>query len=113
MINIDGKSFDINIHLSNNENKVVYVENKKVKIIPKVVDGVLMISEEDNRKFHDKLISWGNLEVDLYLSQTTINSLNIVAGTTDVDIEQGFEFTNVNITNSTGNIEFKSNVNPV
>ena len=42
------KKFVVKVY--NSENKVIYLENKKVSINLKVVDGVLMISQKDNRK---------------------------------------------------------------
>ena len=75
-IKIEGNTFDINIYVSN-ENKVVSTENKKVTIESKVVDNTLIIKQKDEREFYDKLISFGGFEVNLYLTESTINSLNI------------------------------------
>jgi len=110
-IKIEGKNFDINIYLStNNENKIVYVENKKVTVNSTVVDGVLIIGQNDNRKFYDKLFDFSNHEINLYLSKQFINSLNIKSSTSEIEVGNGFTFNNVEINNSTGDIEFKANV---
>lgn len=110
-IKIDGTTLDVNIHLSNNENKVVYSENKKVTIEVKVIDDVLTINQSDDRKFYDMLFDFTNFKVDLYLTQELIDSLIIKGKTGDIDINKGFTFNNVDIDNSTGDIEFESNVN--
>jgi len=111
-INIVGKTSDINIYLStNNENKIVYIENKKISVESKVVDGILTINQIDNRKFYDKLFDFGGLEVSLYLSQESIDLLNIKGKTGDIEVDEGFTFNNVEVNNSTGDIEFKANVN--
>ena len=53
-IKIEGSNLDVNVYLSkDNENKIVYLENKKVSVELKVVDGVLMIDQNDNRKWYD------------------------------------------------------------
>ena len=102
---------DIDIYLSNNsENKVVYTENKKVKIESKVNDGVLTINQNDNRKFYDMLFNFTNFKIKLYLSQELIDSLEINGKTGDVKIGKGFTFNDVTIDNSTGDIDFEANV---
>lgn len=109
-IKIEGKDLDVIIYSSNNENKVVYSENKKVTIETKVIDGVLTISQNDNRKFYDMLFNFSDFEVNLYLTEELINSLNIKGQVGDIEINKGFTFSNVDISNSTGDVEFKSNV---
>ena len=110
-IKIEGKNIDVNIDLSNdNENKIIYTGNKKVYVESKVIDGVLVVYQKDDRKFYDTLFNFNDFEINLYLSQTLINSLNIKGGTGDVEINKGFTFNNVDINNSTGDIEFKSNI---
>ena len=109
-IKIEGKGLEVSIYSSNNENKVVYSENKKVTIETKVIDGVLTIKQNDNRKFYDMLFNFSDFEVDLYLTEELINSLNIKGKVGDIEINKGFTFSNVDISNSTGDVEFKSNV---
>lgn len=110
-IKIKVKDVDINIYLSkNDENKMIYSENKKVSFQIKIEEGHLMINQDDNRKFYDKLWNFTNFELDLYLSQKLIDSLVIESGTGDIEVRGDFLFNNVDIDNSTGDIEFKSNV---
>jgi DUF4097 and DUF4098 domain-containing protein YvlB len=110
-IKIEGKNLDVNIYLSdNNENKIVYLENKKVSVESKVVDGALIINQKDSRKWYDMLFNFSEFEVNLYLSQQLIDSLNIEGKVGDIEINKGFTFSNVDISNSTGDVEFNSNV---
>ena len=108
-IKIELDTFDINIHLSENfENKIVSKENKKLYIEEKVIDNVLTIRQIDNRMFFEKFFDFNNFEVDLYLSQQSINLLNIECSTSDITIHDGFTFNNVVISNSTGDIKMYS-----
>ena len=109
-IKIEGNDLKVSIYSSNNENKVVYSENKKVTIETNVIDGVLTIKQNDNRKFYDMLFNFSDFEVNLYLTEELINSLNIKGQVGDIEINKGFTFSNVDISNSTGDVEFKSNV---
>lgn len=110
-ISIEGKTLDVNVYLStDNENKIVYTKNKKVDFEVKIVDGLLTIVQQDNRKFYDMLFNFANFEVDLYLTSELIDSLNVEGSTGDIEVNKGFTFNDVSISNSTGDIEFKSNV---
>lgn len=110
-IKISGTTIDIDIYLSNDgNNKVVYTENKRVSVKTEVTDGVLSVSQDDNRKFYDMLFNFTGFEVELYLTQETINSLEINGKTGDINIHQGLKFNNIAINNSTGDIDFESKV---
>lgn len=108
-INIDVTTDDINIYLSD-ENKIVCVENKKVSLESKVVSDTLFINRIDNRKFYDLSFNFNSFKIDLYLSYETIQSLNIECSTGDINIQNGFTFTDVDISSSTGSININSNV---
>ena len=108
-INIDVTTDDINIYLSD-ENKIVCVENKKVSLESKVVSDTLFINRIDNRKFYDLSFNFNSFKIDLYLSYETIQSLNIECSTGNINIQNGFTFTNVDISSSTGSININSNV---
>lgn len=108
-INIDVTTDDINIYLSD-ENKIVCIENKKVSLESKVVSDTLFINRIDNRKFYDLSINFNSFKIDLYLSYETMQSLNIECSTGNINIQNGFTFTNVDISSSTGSININSNV---
>ena len=108
-INIDVTTDDINIYLSD-KNKIVCVENKKVSLESKVVSDTLFINRIDNRKFYDLSFNFNSFKIDLYLSYETIQSLNVECSTGNINIQNGFTFTNVDISSSTGSININSNV---
>lgn len=108
-IKIQLNDYDIRIHLNDSENKIVYNENKKVKL--QVEDNeTLLIKQVDNRNFFEKFNSSRFMKLDIYLAKETCNNLEIKNNTGNIIIDKGFEFDNVNITNTTGNVDFKSQV---
>jgi DUF4097 and DUF4098 domain-containing protein YvlB len=110
-IEIDVNTHDVDIYLSEtSENKVVYTGNEKVYVETKIEDGVLKIEQFDERKFYEKIMSFNDFGVDLYLSIQTIDSLSINGTTCDIEIHQGFTFENVDIDLTTGDLRFLSNV---
>ena len=100
---------DINIHLSN-ENKIIKKENSKVYFDIKFENEILAIKQVDIRKFYEKIFNFTEYKLDLYLTEEVINSLKISGGTGDIIINNGIVFNEVNITNSTGDIEFNADV---
>ena len=110
-INIDVDTEDINLYLAkDNEEKIVFKENKKQKLDIQVIDNTLIIKRIDNRKFYDLMFNFNNYDLDLYLSKDIIESLIIDGSTCDITINQGFTFNDVNIHNSTGNIKIKNSI---
>ncbi len=113
-LNIDLKVEDINIYLSDiSETKIVCVENKNVYFEIKVKDETLFIKKVDNRKFYDRIFDFDSYNLDIYLSKSTIEELNINSSTADITIYRGFVFEEVKINNSTGDLKFSSKVTKV
>ena len=108
-INFDITTDDVNIYLSD-ENKIVCVENKKVSLESKVVSDTLFINRIDNRKFYDQSFNFNSFKIDLYLSCEVIQFLNIKCSTGDINIQNGFTLSNVEISSSTGSININSNI---
>lgn len=108
-INIDVDIDNINIYQSD-ENKVVYVESENISLESKVASDTLFINRIDNRKFYDRMFNFSSFKLDLYLSKELIESLNIYCSTGDITIYEGFNFDNVDVSNSTGDVIIKSNV---
>jgi len=107
-IEIDTYIDDINIYLStSNETKVTYVENNLFKYELKVVDNTLFIKQIKMKK---SLFNLKNNKLDIYLTNEIIELLDIEGGTSDININQGLIFNNLEIENSTGNINIKSTV---
>ena len=110
-INIDAEIDDINIYLSNNaETKISYVESKKFPLETKVIENELFIKRVDNRKFYDNIFNFSSLKLDIYVSESYIDLLNIKSSTGDVIIHEGIIINNANIEISTGDIKLKSNI---
>ena len=109
-INIDVDIENINLYLTDSKSKIVCVENNNYTIESEIINGSLNINRRDNRKFYDKILNFTNYKLDLYLSKEDIILLKINSSTGDITINEGINFNNVDINNSTGNIIFESNV---
>lgn len=109
-VNIDTQTEKINIYLSSDENKALYVENKNISLEVNVANDTLFIKRIDNRKFYDQMFNFTDFKLDLYLTKEVIESLKIDCSTGDIIIHDGFTFNNVIINNSTGNVTIESNV---
>lgn len=108
-ININVNQYDINIYLSQtNENKVVCKESEKVKLDIKVSDGVLAVDFVDERKFYNKLFTLIDYEMDLYLSEDFIKTLNIKFSTGDIEIDKGITFENIFLKGTTGDVKIQN-----
>lgn len=105
-VDIDVQIEDVNIYLSQDENKVVCLETNDLYLETKVLNDTLIIKRIDNRKFYDRIFNFNlvSYKLDLYLTIDMIESLNISCDTGDVAIHEGFTFKNVDIVNSTGDI---------
>ena len=109
-VNIDTQTEKINIYLSGDENKAVYVENKNISLEVNTENDTLFIRRIDNRKFYDQMFNFIDFKLDLYLTKEVIESLKIDCSTGDIIINDGFIFNNVTINNSTGDVTIESNV---
>ena len=69
-------TYDINIYLSkDSEDKLVCSENDKVTVNYEVIDGTLIVTQNDNRSFH---IGLGiSFKIDLYVTKDFIDNLEI------------------------------------
>ena len=107
---IDLTNYDVKIKMSDtNDNKIIYDENKKLKLDLNVVDDKLVVKEVDHRKFYEKMINITKLDLTLSLTKSTIDLLQVNSETSDIDVEGNFN--NIIINNSTGDIKIKANVN--
>ena len=105
-INIYTHIDDINIYVStNNETKITYVENNLFKYEINVVDNTLTIKQIKKKK---NLFNFKNNKLDIYLTNEIFESLDIEGATSDINIDQGLTFNNLEIENSTGNINIQS-----
>ncbi len=80
-----------------NEKHAVYVED----------GGMLNITLKSNKKWYDNIgISFGTPKIKVYLPKGEYITLNIAADTSDIKIPEHFTFVKVDISVSTGDIEY-------
>ena len=107
----DAATYDVEVYVSEtNENKLVCDESEKVKISYEVINEVLTINQTDDRAFYEMMGLGIDLNLKLYLSKTTLDSLNIKSSTGDVLIDEGFTFSSVKVNISTGDVTIKSDI---
>jgi lia operon protein LiaG len=108
-IEIQGSDFDIKIYLSiTEENKVECIENKKINFDVQIINNKLIIKQIDNRNFFDSLFNFSNLEIQLHLSNETINKLFIDNNTGDITIGEFLVFNDIEINSSTSDVYIES-----
>ena len=97
---------DVYIVYSDTDSKVVTKQNSNVNFEVEVNDNVLTIVQEDNYKWYQHLINIYSNKVTIYISNSC--NLKITGSTSDVIIEEGIKFTDVNIKLSTGDVKMSS-----
>ena len=91
--------------------RVELVDGYKVTHSASVIDGILKIGTRDERQWYEYItIIPVEYEVTVYLPRTVWGTLNIDAGTGDIEIPKDFSFESVCINASTGDISFESSV---
>lgn len=118
---IDGEFDNININLdaldltfvksNNEENKVNLIAHEKVKSEINVESNTLYINIKDEREWFDRIGIFNEMEMIIYLNESTYDELIIIGSTGDIEIPKDFSFLNSNIELTTGDIDFSSNVN--
>ncbi|MBO4262522.1 MAG: DUF4097 family beta strand repeat protein, partial [Clostridia bacterium] len=109
-IKINVKEADIIFKRSENEEcKAVFYERERVTHSVTVEDDTLDISVNDERKLYERIgFSFKKMTVTLYLPSTVYERLEIVCGTGDVTIPEGFAFDSVTVSASTGNVTYRA-----
>ncbi len=71
----------------------------------KVENGTLKIGQDDNRKWYQHIgIYWEKTSLALYLPKDAYEQLTFNGSTSDLRVTSGFQFQNVTVVNSTGDI---------
>lgn len=111
-ISINTDTADIEFLPSDNGNcRVICYESEKVKHVVSVVDRVLTVSVEDGRKWYEHLnIGFRTPRLTVYLPKSEYALLVIRESTGDVKMPQGFTFGRVDISVSTGDVEWSASV---
>ena len=82
--------------------------NRKVSYSAAVSDGVLIITERDDRAWYQKIIpGFGESRITVYLPNLEYSSFAVDAATSDVDIKGSFNFGIFDLAVSTGDIEIE------
>ena len=86
--------------------KVVCYEAVKLKHSTTVKDGELMVEFKDERKWYDHIsLDFRTAKITLYLPKGEYGKLKINSSTGNVIIPEGFNFENIDISQTTGNVD--------
>ena len=112
-ISMNTDTADIVFALSEDgECSVVCREKENAKHSVAVKDGTLTIEQIDNRTFHNFIgfigLNFGTPEITIYLPKTEYSSLRIDESTGDIKMPKDFTFKDVDITLSTGDVDFSA-----
>jgi hypothetical protein len=89
--------------------KVVTVNTENIKHIVTVENNVLLISAEDNRKWYDYVgIFSEEPSLTIHLPKDSYDFLKIECDTSDITVQKGFTFGEVEIETDTGDIGFSA-----
>lgn len=90
----------------NNKCKVVCFEMENVKHSADVKDNTLLINVVDERKWYENIgIMTDNPTITIYLPKNEYDLLTIDESTGDVEIPKNFEFENIDISATTGDVK--------
>ncbi len=107
-ISINTDTADVVFMVSNNENcKVECYEEETSKHFVKVEENTLVIEMIDSRRWYDYIgLNFDSPKITIYLPLTEYDSLLINSNTSDVEMPSDFTFKNVDISLSTGDVDF-------
>ena len=111
-ITIKGAECDIRFFPSENDScRIVCKENDKIFHTVSVENNTLTVIRTDNRKWYEHIgIYWGNAELDVYLPQAEYKTLDIASVSGDIEIPDNFSFTEAQVHNTSGDIDFQAPV---
>lgn len=108
-ISIDTDTEDIVFRMSDDKTcKVVFVEHEKEPHTAVVKNGILTIEVTDERNWQDRIISYGNPSVTVYLPETEYKTLLIREHTGKITVPNTFRLESVDIAVSTGDVSFNA-----
>ena len=113
-INVDIDTADLKFYLATDGvNKVVCTETEKQYHTVGVNDNTLSISSKDDMNWYERAFTFhaSKMEVDVYLSEYSYDSLTIKSSTGDIVVSEAFTYENADIKLSTGDVYFSSQVN--
>lgn len=90
---------------SDGKNRVECFEEKNAKHSVSVVDNILKIELSNTKKWYEYIgINFKSPSITLYLNKNDFGKLNIKESTGDIQIPKDFNFTNIDISLSTGDV---------
>ena len=113
-IYVDISDADLTFVSTDEESVRVVCENEKKKLShsAEVKDGRLEISLNDERKWYDYLtFSFKTPRIFVYLPEVEYASLLIKSDTGDIVIPENFKFDTVDVSLSTGDVDFRASAN--
>lgn len=89
--------------------KAVCKERAKVNNVVKIENDTLVIGENDTRKWYDHIgLFFESPEITVYLPKSEYGALSVENKTGDIEIAEGFLFSEISIGCSTGDVEMTS-----
>jgi len=109
-ITMETDTADITFVLSDDENCTVACHEKTtVPHCVTVEDGILSVEWMDERSVYDFIVlDFDTPRITVYLPETEYTSLMIREDTGDIEIPEAFTFRNVDISSSTGDVDFRA-----
>ncbi len=96
---------------SDNQSKVECFEEKEVKHSVKILDGTLIISAVDNRKWFDYIgINFNTPHVKIYLPKNEYLSLSITTATGNITLPSTLTFESLTVLGTTSNVSSYASV---
>lgn len=90
--------------------KVVAQDKKNYRFSVSVVNDTLRITEEDNRKWYQKIFNFKSRKLTVYIPEDYYNSLAVNNATGDLKIDAECNFNSISVEFSTGDITCLSSV---
>lgn len=111
-ISVNGAECDIRILSSNDGTcKIVCRESDKVSHSITVENDTLSVERYDTRKWYEHIgVYWGDIEIVVYLPQSTYGKLSAKNLSGDIKIPEVFSFSSADIQSTSGNVNFSAEV---
>lgn len=104
-LTIEAGTADVTITKTTNEyGRVVCYEKEKQHYAVGMRGDELVITLDDQRKWYERLFSYGQPNITVYLPEGEYTALKIKNSTGDVNVRQDFRFDSADITASTGDV---------
>lgn len=111
-IDINLITYDVTFRKSSDDKvKIEYVESEKELCSIAVVDSVLKITDTENLSWFDRIFSFGEKDMIIYLPEKEYGDLSMEITTSDVKFFSDATFSNVSVILTTGDVEGSLKVN--